>query len=167
MRDPSSLAPREIELTAELLGALDSELRLRILLLLYSGDHVVHQMVAALDKSQPLISQHLRVLKSAGLVTARRAGREVVYSLAKPAVIDVILEVAGLAATGELDRKRGAKAAKDAAKKAGTDAPMASSGSPAGAAPSAPTALPRTGGAYIEPSVQFRPEFDPGSIFRD
>ena len=60
MRDPGSLAPRELELVAELLGALDSHLRLRILLLLHDGDHVVHELVTKLGKSQPLISQHLR-----------------------------------------------------------------------------------------------------------
>lgn len=94
------LHPREIGLTAQLLGALDSELRLEMLLLLNSGDRVVHQMVAELNKSQPLISQHLRVLKAAGLVTSRRAGREVVYSLAQPGIIDAIGDLATYASPG-------------------------------------------------------------------
>lgn len=78
------LNSRDLRRTAELVSALDSELRLSILLLLDTGDRVVHEMVAELGKSQPLISQHLRVLKSVGLVTSRRTGREVVYSLAQP-----------------------------------------------------------------------------------
>lgn len=109
MRDPGSLAPRQVELVAELLGALDSHLRLRILLLLHTGDHVVHELVTKLGKSQPLISQHLRVLKCVGLVESRRAGREVIYSLAQPAIIDIIMDLASITAADELDRRRSAK----------------------------------------------------------
>lgn len=144
MRDPNSLAPRDIELTAELLSALDSPLRLQILLLLNSGDHVVHEMVNELGKSQPLISQHLRVLKGTGLVRPRRVGREVIYSLAQPAIIDVILELAVLAAGGELDRRRAARAA---------EAPSGSSQASASSA---------TGAAIIKPPAYVRPELDPG-----
>jgi len=100
------LSPRDLARTAELIRALDSELRLSILLLLDSGERVVHEMVDELGKSQPLISQHLRVLKSAGLVDSRRAGREGIYSLAEPAVIDIILRLASLSATGDVDRRR-------------------------------------------------------------
>lgn len=141
MRDPNSLAPRDIELTAELLSSLDSALRLQILLLLHSGDHVVHEMVDALGKSQPLISQHLRVLKGAGLVRAQRVGREVTYSLAQPAIIDVILELATLAADGELDRRRAARAAEAT----GGSSPAAASGA-----------------AIIKPPADVRPDIDPG-----
>lgn len=97
MNDSRQRSPREVELTAQLLSALDSELRLNLLFLLADGDRVVHQLVSALGKSQPLISQHLRVLKSAGLVTSRRSGREVVYSLAHPAIIGVIDQLATVA----------------------------------------------------------------------
>lgn len=106
MSGPEPLTPREIELTAELLSALDSELRLKLLLLLDGGDKVVHEMVASIGKSQPLISQHLRVLKSAGLVSSRRSGREVIYSLAQPAVIEAITHLASVAAPDELASKR-------------------------------------------------------------
>lgn len=142
MRDPGSLAPRELELVAELLGALDSHLRLRILLLLHDGDHVVHELVTKLDKSQPLISQHLRVLKSVGLVDSRRAGREVIYSLAQPAIIDIIMDLSTVAGTGELDRRRSAK--------------QSSRPKPAAAMP---------GGGIVainEPPPGIRPDKDPG-----
>ncbi|MEH0147271.1 metalloregulator ArsR/SmtB family transcription factor [Corynebacterium sp. Q4381] len=94
------LDAREIELTAQLLSALDSELRLSLLFLLNRDARVVHQLVTELGKSQPLISQHLRVLKAAGLVTSRRTGREVVYSLAQPGIVDVIMELATYASPG-------------------------------------------------------------------
>lgn len=76
--------------TSEIIGALDSPLRLHILLLLHQHDHVVHELVDTLDKSQPLVSQHLRVLKDAGLVDATRSGREVVYHLAMPGLISIL-----------------------------------------------------------------------------
>ncbi|GAA1184016.1 ArsR/SmtB family transcription factor [Corynebacterium glaucum] len=142
MRDPGSLAPRELELVAELLGALDSQLRLRILLLLHTGDHVVHELVTKLGKSQPLISQHLRVLKCVGLVESRRAGREVIYSLVQPAIIDIIVELSTVAGTGELDHRRSTK--------------ESSRRKPAAAMP---------GGGIVavnEPPPGIRPDKDPG-----
>jgi DNA-binding transcriptional ArsR family regulator len=44
---------------------------------LLQGQHCVHELVAALSLPQPLVSQHLRVLKAAGVVAGRRSGREV------------------------------------------------------------------------------------------
>lgn len=87
MSDPTIWSAEKMARTSEIIGALDSPLRLRILLLLNERDHVVHELVSSLEKSQPLVSQHLRVLKDAGLVGATRCGREVVYHLAMPGVI--------------------------------------------------------------------------------
>lgn len=87
MSDPTMWPAEKMTRLSEIIGALDSPLRLRILLLLRERDHVVHELVDSLDKSQPLVSQHLRVLKKAGLVDATRSGREVVYHLAVPGVI--------------------------------------------------------------------------------
>lgn len=87
----------EIDRTADLVSVLDSPLRLQILLLLDGSPHVVHQLVDKLGKSQPLVSQHLRVLKKFDLVDSSRAGREVVYTLARPEVIDIIYELADIA----------------------------------------------------------------------
>lgn len=87
MSDPTMWSAEKMTRTSEIIGALDSPLRLRILLLLNQRDHVVHELVDVLDKSQPLVSQHLRVLKNTGLVEATRSGREVVYHLAVPGVI--------------------------------------------------------------------------------
>lgn len=87
MSDTTTWPAEKLDRTAGIIGALDSPLRLQILLLLHTRDHVVHELVRVLGKSQPLVSQHLRVLKDAGLVGATRSGREVVYSLAVPGVI--------------------------------------------------------------------------------
>ena len=79
-----------VEGVADILGALDSTLRIRILLALRQRDHVVHELVVALGKSQPLISQHLRVLKRVGIVDSERSGREVVYRLNSATAVGII-----------------------------------------------------------------------------
>lgn len=94
---PISL-PNAAELKAAeiLFSALDSPLRLAILILLADRGHYVHELVAKLEKSQPLISQHLRVLKNAGLVQSERLGREVIYTLSTPKSIKMIQTAAKL-----------------------------------------------------------------------
>ncbi|MBU9765713.1 winged helix-turn-helix transcriptional regulator [Mycobacterium sp. TNTM28] len=73
---------REVLDTAgELLRALAAPLRIAIVLQLQQSARCVHELVDALDVPQPLVSQHLRILKQAGVVTNERAGREVLYSL--------------------------------------------------------------------------------------
>ena len=96
LADLPKLADEDIDRTAALVKVLDSKTRLEILLLLAEDEMVVHQLVTELDKSQPLISQHLRVLRSAGLVSSSRKGREVLYALAQPDIIGIIHELASL-----------------------------------------------------------------------
>jgi DNA-binding transcriptional ArsR family regulator len=49
--------------------------------------------------SQPTISQHLKVLRDAGLVTTRRRGTQICYSLDPAAVRELAVVVAALEAT--------------------------------------------------------------------
>ena len=60
---------------------------MRILDVLRDGEHCVCDLTAALDVSQSLLSFHLRTLKDAGLVSDRRRGRWVFYSLV-PATLE-------------------------------------------------------------------------------
>ena len=76
---PSTTA--ELEVAAELLRALASPHRLAIVRELDGGARCVHELVEALGVSQPLVSQHLRVLRAGHLVRAERRGREIAYSL--------------------------------------------------------------------------------------
>ena len=52
----------------------------------------MHELVDALGVTQPLISQHLRVLKSAGVVHGERHGREVVYRLADEHLAHIVID---------------------------------------------------------------------------
>jgi ArsR family transcriptional regulator len=67
---------------AELLRALGTPHRLAIVLELADGPRCVHELVDSLGISQSLASQHLRVLRSIGLVSGTRRGKETLYALA-------------------------------------------------------------------------------------
>jgi DNA-binding transcriptional ArsR family regulator len=82
--------PVAYEPAAALLKALVAPMRLALVDLLSEGPQCVHELVGALDASQPLVSQHLKVLRSAGLVATTRRGREVVYRLADDHVAHVV-----------------------------------------------------------------------------
>ena len=77
----------------ELLKALASPVRLGIVEQLAQAPQCVHELVDELGVSQPLVSQHLRVLRGAGLVTAGRRGREVDYALTDEHVAHIVLDL--------------------------------------------------------------------------
>jgi ArsR family transcriptional regulator len=74
-------------LQAETLKVLSSPHRLEILHLLANGPLEVSRIAAAIGATQPNASQHLSVLRGAGLVEADRHGREIRYALVDPGVI--------------------------------------------------------------------------------
>jgi DNA-binding transcriptional ArsR family regulator len=76
----------------DLLRALAAPVRVAIVLQLHESDRCVHELVAALGVTQPLISQHLRVLKSAGVVASERHGREVVYRLVDEHLAHIVVD---------------------------------------------------------------------------
>jgi ArsR family transcriptional regulator len=61
--------------------ALADETRQKIMALCCCQQLSVSAIAEALGVSQPTISHHLKILKSAGLVRAEREGREVFYTL--------------------------------------------------------------------------------------
>jgi DNA-binding transcriptional ArsR family regulator len=65
-----------------LLRALGAPHRLAIVLELADAPRCVHELVDSLGVSQSLVSQHLRVLRTTGLVTGTRRGKETLYALA-------------------------------------------------------------------------------------
>lgn len=65
----------------EMLKALGDETRLLILSMLYQRDCCVCEVAYGLDKTQPSVSQHLRKLKQADLISERKQGSWVFYSL--------------------------------------------------------------------------------------
>jgi DNA-binding transcriptional ArsR family regulator len=61
--------------------ALADPTRRALLVLLASAERPVREMAAPFRMSQPAISQHLRVLRRAGLVRSRPAGRRRLYCI--------------------------------------------------------------------------------------
>lgn len=61
-----------IEQSAAIFKALGEPTRLRIIKFLSLRELCICELVAILDISQPRISQHVKVLKQAGLVTERK-----------------------------------------------------------------------------------------------
>ena len=65
----------------EVFAAISHPARRRMLDLLVEADCPVNAIAANFDMSRPAVSQHLRILLEAGLVTERRYGRERRYHL--------------------------------------------------------------------------------------
>lgn len=81
-----------------LFQALGDPTRLRLLNLLAAGEICVCYFIDVLDDPQPKISRHLAYLRRAGLASARRDGKWMHYSLARPSspaaarILDATLE---------------------------------------------------------------------------
>ena len=74
-------------LQAGVLKMLASPRRLEILHQLAQRPMEVGRLAETIGSSQPNVSQHLAVLRAAGIVDAERFGREVRYSLVDPDVM--------------------------------------------------------------------------------
>ena len=80
----------KVEKAAEILKAVAHPMRLRIVDLLQYGEMNVGQIQEALGVSQSLTSQQLSHMRAKGLLTARKNGKCVYYSIEMPEVIQVI-----------------------------------------------------------------------------
>jgi ArsR family transcriptional regulator, virulence genes transcriptional regulator len=75
---------------SDFLKALSNETRLLILCLLVDGEKTVNELEQLLNLRQSAVSQQLARLRADDLVDARRNGKSVHYSLARPEVVEVI-----------------------------------------------------------------------------
>lgn len=88
-----------------LLKALANPDRLLLLCQLTQGEHCVSEMEGLLGILQPTLSQQLGVLRQEGLVTTRREGKQIFYSIASQealAVMQVLYQQFCAPATGEI-----------------------------------------------------------------
>jgi DNA-binding transcriptional ArsR family regulator len=72
-----------LERTAELFGVLSTPVRLQIIRALCDGEKNVTHLLAQIEASQPNMSRHLQVLYQSGVLTKRRSGHQIFYSLAE------------------------------------------------------------------------------------
>ncbi|UCH32454.1 MAG: winged helix-turn-helix transcriptional regulator [Candidatus Bathyarchaeota archaeon] len=87
LSDPDSLRGQ-----SRLLKALANETRLKMLRLLSTREMCVCELTVALGLTQPTASHHLNILQNVELITDRKEGKWVFYSVAKPDVIQNLFE---------------------------------------------------------------------------
>lgn len=73
-----------------LLKVLANPDRLLLMCVLSQGERSVGALEAQLDFRQPSLSQQLGVLRESGLVTTRREGKSIIYSIASPQALAVM-----------------------------------------------------------------------------
>jgi ArsR family transcriptional regulator, cadmium/lead-responsive transcriptional repressor len=101
----AEVAPEALQPAAALFRSLADPTRLAIVRQLATGPARVVDLTRPLGLAQSTVSKHLACLRDCGLVTARPAGRATVYSLAQPALADLLaaaetlLEATGNAVT--------------------------------------------------------------------
>lgn len=89
---PNDEPVRALQAASDLLKALASPVRVGIVRELAQGGKYVHELVDTLGVSQPLVSQHLRVLRTSRIVTANRQAREIQYALTDDHIAHIVLD---------------------------------------------------------------------------
>jgi len=82
--------PELSQFNAEFFKALAHPLRVRILESLRQGELGVNELGARLDVEQSTLSQQLAVLRTRDLVTTRKRGNNVFYSVTDPATFKLL-----------------------------------------------------------------------------
>ena len=72
------------------LKVLANQDRLLLLCQLSQGEMCVSELEEALDIHQPTLSQQLGVLRNEGVVDTRREGKNIYYSVADPALLELL-----------------------------------------------------------------------------
>ncbi len=93
---------------ARVAHALAHPLRLSILEMLRDEGAYVMHLTTMLGRPQSNISQHLAILRDAGLVADAREGMTVVYRVRDPRIFDVVDQMKALASESNQCRCRGA-----------------------------------------------------------
>jgi DNA-binding transcriptional ArsR family regulator len=79
-----------IESYAERLKVCGHPVRLKLLCMIEKENACVTELWHCLNQSQPVISQHLAVLKEKGIVSARIEGNRRIYSICDPFIREIV-----------------------------------------------------------------------------
>jgi ArsR family transcriptional regulator, arsenate/arsenite/antimonite-responsive transcriptional repressor len=90
----------------DIFKALADPTRRKILRMLSNGERSAGQIAREFEISGPSMSHHFNVLKSADLITGRREGQQIVYSLNTTVVQDLLTLLIGTFARDEEKEKR-------------------------------------------------------------
>jgi DNA-binding transcriptional ArsR family regulator len=80
--------------TVEFAKALSDDTRQKIMMLCCCQELSVNDIVAASDVAQPTVSHHLKILRNAGLVSTKRRGKQVLYTLNQERLATACCQVA-------------------------------------------------------------------------
>jgi DNA-binding transcriptional ArsR family regulator len=76
--------------TAYIFKALADPTRLKILECVKNGEKCICEIIPYTGKSQPNVSQHLKVLKNAGIIKERKDGTRIMIKASNDKVYDII-----------------------------------------------------------------------------
>ena len=79
--DLTALTQPELAALSTVMSLLSDPTRLRLVLLICAGERRVSELVEVLRQPQPTVSHHLGLLRRAQLVSTRREGKSIFYSL--------------------------------------------------------------------------------------
>ncbi len=96
------LSQKMIDVIARSFRTLGEPFRLRILQELEIGEKSVGELVESLNGNQSNVSKHLRILFDAGLITRRRNGTSIVYSISDP----MVFKLCALVCHSETEKSR-------------------------------------------------------------
>ncbi len=100
----ATVTTSSVQRATKLAKLLGNPVRLRILLALREKPRCVAELMRVTGRSQANVSQHLMVLRAAGMVAADREGMRVVYRLRDRKIDDLLDRIVELAAAfDELD----------------------------------------------------------------
>lgn len=105
VRHPVGRDRQRVETAADALRTIAEPTRLQLLVALTAGPASVSELIEATGAGRTTVSQHLAKLRLSGLVEARKAGRNVIYSIHDRdlnRLIEEVLNYTGTRLGGEL-----------------------------------------------------------------
>jgi DNA-binding transcriptional ArsR family regulator len=93
MSDNTCCEDTVISSYAEKLKVCGHPVRLKILCLIQKQDACVTDLWQCLQQPQPVISQHLAVLKEKGIVNSEIQGNKRIYSIVDPFILKIVRDI--------------------------------------------------------------------------
>lgn len=93
---PNRIADHILRKNAIIYKIMANPLRLGILTILAQQETTLIDLCDLLGKRKSNISQHLSLMSAYGIVQSRRAGKQVIYSISNPKIVNICAQLAQL-----------------------------------------------------------------------